>query len=56
MVCLGRPILLWLDYNKNIKEGVASKLWFRLLMLAFCLAFGGSIFYSRLFLGVHSMD
>jgi len=56
MTCLSRPLQLWLDLNKNVREGVVSKLWFRLLLLALCLAFAGSIFYSRLFLGVHSLD
>ena len=44
---------LWLDYSS--REG-GSKWYFKLVLLALALAFAGSIGYSRLFLGVHSLN
>lgn len=56
MVCVGRPLLLWLDLEKSITEGYASTNFFKILTLLICLIFGGMICYGRLFLGVHSLD
>lgn len=52
----GRLMQMWLDYATTCKEGsMASreiKAFF--LVAAFCTAF--SIMYSRMWLGVHSLD
>ena len=50
---MGIAMTLWLDYSS--REG-GSKWYFKLVLLALALAFAGSIGYSRLFLGVHSLN
>ena len=50
---MGIAMTLWLDYGA--REG-GSRWHFKLLLLALALAFAGSIGYSRLFLGAHSLN
>jgi len=57
--CLGIPLAIWLDYNAySIKNPDAKwTAWYwRLLAFAFVLAFPATISYSRMFLGVHSLN
>lgn len=55
-VTVGRPMLYWLDLNKNVKEGLASTIWFKSLLFILFVLYSVSICYSRLFLGVHTLD
>jgi len=56
MVSLGRPLLLWLDYQQSCKKGFFSNAFIKFLLFLVTIAFALSIGYSRLVLGVHSLD
>lgn len=60
MVSLGMTLAFWLDYNTRSRapeSKVLLKAWYwRALFLCLCLAFAYSIGYSRMFLGVHSIN
>lgn len=56
MVTFGRPLLLWLDYQQNCNNGVFSYKLMKTIIFVISIAFGLSVGYSRLFLGVHSLD
>ena len=51
-----RAMLMWLDYATSVKEGKFSNKYMKLLALFAALAIPATIMYSRLFLGVHSLD
>ena len=49
--------MLWLDYVSSSATSTArASRYVQLLLLALALGFAGSIGYSRLFLGVHSLN
>ena len=56
---MGMALAIWLDYNSWVGQQAEHKLkdlpW-RILLLAVALSFTGSIAYSRVFLGVHSLN
>ena len=56
MVSMGRPLLLWLDYHDQFKIGFLAHSFVKGTLLLLGLLFGLTIGYSRLFLGVHSLD
>ena len=51
-------LIIWLDYNQHAQE--MSGMWFskgaRVVLLIVALVFGATIGYSRMFLGVHSLN
>jgi len=49
---------MWFDYNSSVKQshsGLGSQLC-RFFLLAVAIAFGFTVGYSRVFLGMHTMD
>ena len=56
MVTLGRPLLMWLDYQVSCKQGFYSQPLLKLLFFVIAIVYGLSVGYSRMFLGVHSLD
>ena len=57
--CLGIPLILWLDYNQKAMKEPQWKLgaWYwRAVAAVLALTFTGTIGYSRMFLGVHSLN
>ena len=56
MVCVGRPLLIWLDYNESVTTGFWSNPKIKVIMFLIGMGFGTSVCYSRIFLGVHSLD
>ena len=57
--CMGLACAIWLDYNSWIgkhPEKTLSKWYWRTTFLLLALAFGGYIAYSRVLLGVHSIN
>ena len=56
MNSMGRSLLIWLDYTASVKEGPFAHWAAKSAGLALVLTLGGSIGYSRLLLGVHSLD
>ena len=54
------PLAFWLDYNTRSRapdSKVFLKAWYwRALFLCLCLVFAYTIGYSRMFLGVHSIN
>lgn len=59
MSSMGLALLYWLDLNeylqKTVKDGCLQS-YARGLSLLVAITFGVTVGYSRLFLGVHSMD
>jgi len=58
MTCIGSSLIVWLDYNSSVKQsesGFGSQLA-RCCLLAVAVTFGLTVGYSRVFLGMHSMD
>lgn len=59
---MGVALAVWLDYDHSAAIGeisetsVWSKTWMRFLMLVVAITFGMTIGYSRLFLGMHSLN
>ena len=56
---MGVPLALWLDYNQQARINSDMKLgaWYwRALVFVIMLVFTGTIAYSRMFLGVHSLN
>ena len=55
---MGVSLIVWLDYNRSAANinGILSSLPMRTLLLVAAVTFGLTIGYSRLFLGVHSMN
>jgi len=47
----GLSILLWLDFAHT-----DHKWWLKILLLPCAICWGVSVMYSRLFLGVHTID
>jgi membrane-associated phospholipid phosphatase len=62
LTSLGVALIVWLDYNKAVREGevssssILAKTGTRIFLLIVAIAFGFSIGYSRLFLGQHSLN
>lgn len=58
MCSLGLGLIMWLDFNKHIvsTQSKWNTKMVRLGLLLVALTFGITIGYSRLFLGVHSID
>mmetsp|Transcript_12057 Transcript_12057/g.15396 ORF Transcript_12057/g.15396 Transcript_12057/m.15396 type:complete len:189 (+) Transcript_12057:13-579(+) len=57
--CMGVPLAVWLDYNSRAITTPSIRLsaWYwRALFFALMLLFTGMIAYSRMFLGVHSLN
>ena len=57
--CMGVPLVLWLDYNQQARRNPNMKLggWYwRALIFVIMLIFTATIAYSRMFLGVHSLN
>ena len=57
MFSLGAPLIYWLDYNSAVDSShkFGSKTY-RVLFLAIAITLGITVGYSRMFLGVHSID
>lgn len=59
---MGVALAVWLDYNQAVinkeisEDSVMSKLWMRIFMCVVASTFGLTIGYSRLVLGMHSMN
>ena len=56
---MGMALAVWLDFNSVFSrktESYLSAWYWRLLLLIAALAFAGAIGYSRVFLGVHSIN
>ena len=58
LTSMGAALFLWLDYNQNAqnKEGQFYNMYTRVFLFIVAITFGLSIGYSRLFLGVHSLN
>ena len=59
LVCLGLSLAIFLDYNSWVATRPENKLraWYwQVLLFILVLVFSGTIGYSRLFLGVHSLN
>ena len=59
LACLGLSLAIFLDFNYWVSTRPENKLraWYwQLLILIVVLVFSGAIGYSRLFLGVHSLN
>jgi len=48
---MGMALTVWLDFAQS-----NAKLWSKIVSLAIAITYGVTIAYSRLFLGVHSLD
>jgi len=59
MSSLGTALIIWLDYNEHfiLQENIFFRHRLaRLFLLGLAVTFGLTVGYSRLFLGVHSID
>lgn len=58
IMSMGIALLLWFDYNHTAQnqEGNLFNIYVRVFFLIIAVTFGLTIGYSRLFLGVHSMN
>ena len=56
MSAVGRALLMWLDYNASNKEGIFSNKWAKIILLLIAIGFGFCASYSKLYLGLHSID
>jgi membrane-associated phospholipid phosphatase len=61
MNAMGLALVYWLDFNETLRESSDGNekirsYWTRGFLFFVAIMFGGTIGYSRLYLGVHSMD
>lgn len=53
---MGLALTLWLDYNSHQNWGKLHSIYTRIGLLTLAMVYAFSIAYSRLFLGVHSIN
>ncbi len=56
VICIGRPVLWWLDYNQSCREGLLANTIIKIAFLILGLTIGVCVCYSRLINGLHSLD
>ena len=54
---IGIPLQVWLSYNETVSaESILSAWYFRIGFLVLIIAYNYMYGYSRMFLGVHTLD